>query len=147
MTPGGSCASPRSRFDRHPRESRRDARGRFDRSEQASRDLGAAAAATMIVDGNLQDAQARGRGAHLHLDVPAIGPLAHSKPEQHLASNRTQGRHIGVAHAIKETNGQTGESAGGELMPGDTAGGTLSTRTRADDKIPLAAEDRFYKLG
>src|SRR5258707_423877 len=94
-------APAQSRFAGNADKGREDARARPNRSDQASRDFGIAAAPPMVIGGNLQDAQPRSRRSHLHLEIPAIGQLAHSKLHQRVAPDRTQGAHVRIPYPVK----------------------------------------------
>ena len=51
---------------------------------------------------------------HLHLDIPAIGHLAHAEALETVAANRAIGAHIGVADAIERSDAEPRQ------MPGET---------------------------
>ena len=72
--------SLRSGLYRHPnKESGYDYDTSAEGAAEAARDLRAAAGASMIRNRNFKNAQPGTGGSHLHLDVPAIAHLAHSK--------------------------------------------------------------------
>src|SRR5215471_7558485 len=129
------------RFDGDADEGRYDACAGAERARQAARDLRPAAAATAVVDRDFQNAQPRARGAHLHLDVPAVAELAHSQREQGVAPNGAEGAHVGIAHAIEKSHAEAGEAAGGELMPRDASGCAAPARTRPDREIVATGAD------
>ncbi len=98
---------------------------RLDAAAEISRDLGGAAAAAAIGDRNFENAQAGAGGAHLHLDVPAIGHLAHAEREQRIAADRPERAHVGVAHAVEHPHAEPGETGP------PPAGATPCCRARA----------------
>ena len=136
-----------SRLGRDPHEGRDNACARANAAGQASRHLRVAAAAATIIDRNLQDAQPRAGGAHLHLDIPAVAQLAHAKREQGIAPDRAKRAHVGVANAIKEPHAPAGQAPGRELVPGDAAGLALAARARSDDEIAMPGADRLDQPG
>src|ERR1700730_14346559 len=107
---------------RNPREGHEDTCARFDRASYRPGNLGGAAGAAVIVDGNFEDAQPRCCRAHLHLDIPAVCRLAHSQAEQRFAADGAEGAHVGVVHPIEESDARTRERARRKLMPRDAPG-------------------------
>ena len=114
---------------------------------EIARDLGGAAAAAAIGHRNFEDAQAGAGGAHLHLDVPAIGHLAHAEREQRVAADRAERAHVGVAHAVEQPHAEPGEKARRELVPRHAAGLARAAQPRADDEVASAGADRRDERG
>src|SRR5215469_13027320 len=85
-----------------PRESEAEAQAGSQRTHDGTRYLGGAADAAAVRNGDLDDAQTGSRGAHLHLQVPAIGHLAHSEPVERLPSDRAEGAHVGISDAVEQ---------------------------------------------
>ena len=50
----------------------------------------------------LENAQTCPRGAHLHLDIPSVGFLAHSEPNEGVAPNGAKRAHVGITHAVEQ---------------------------------------------
>src|SRR5487761_232793 len=59
------------------------------------------AGAPPMGDRYFQDTETCARGAHLHLQVPAIGHLAHPEAFQDVPANGAEWAHIGVTDAVK----------------------------------------------
>ncbi len=131
----------------HPHEGGDDPHAGAQGAGQASRHLRVAAAAAAIVDRDLQDTQARTRGAHLHLDVPTIGQFAHVQRQQRLASDGAERAHVGVAHTVEQAHAEARDPAGRQLVPGDAAGLAPPARARADDEIEMVGADRLDQRG
>jgi len=91
---------------------------------------------------DFEDPQPGAGGAHLHLDVPAVGHFLHAEHQQQVARDGAEGAHVGVADAIEKPHAVTGHHAGGDLVPGDAAGFPLTARTRADDEVERTVADR-----
>src|SRR5262249_21901084 len=140
-------APPPARLARNAGEGRDDARACVHGSAETSGHLRTAAAPPTVVDWNLQNAQTRSGGAHLHFDIPSIGQLAHPELEQRLAPDRPQGAHIRIAHPVKKPHAPAGQATGGELMPGDASPLALAARARSNHEIAAAGADRLDQRG
>ena len=101
-----------------------------------------AAAPAAVIDRHFQNAQARGRDAHLHFEIPAIGFLAHAEAAQLRDAHGAERRHVGEAHAIDEPHQRAGEVAGDELLRRHAAGFAVAAQARAHDEIRLAPRHR-----
>ena len=120
---------------RYPHERRHDPCTGAQRAAKTAGDLRAAAAAAAIRHRHLEDAQPRPRRPHLHLDVPAVGHLAHVEREQRVAADGAERAHVRVAHAIQQPHAVAGGETGADLVPGDAAGLALAAHARADHEV------------
>src|SRR5262245_16379704 len=145
LSSNAMIAPARSRFAGNAGKGGEDARARSNRSDKASRDFGTAAAPPVIIGGNLQDAQPRSRRPHLHLEIPAIGQLAHSKLHERVAPDRTQGAHVRILHAVKKPHAPTGDTPGRELVPGDASRLAITACARCDEEIVAVGPDRLVQ--
>ena len=78
-----------------------DAPAGADAAAQRTGHFGTATRSAAIRHRQFQDPQPCPRRLHLHLDIPAIGRLAHVEARQRLATDRAEGAHVGVANAIQ----------------------------------------------
>jgi hypothetical protein len=139
---GEVAAACRGGLRRHPREGGDDAAPRADGPGQAARDLRGAADPAAAGHRDLEHAQARPRRAHLHLEVPAVGELAHAQVQQRVAPDRAERAHVGVAHAVECLDHPAGEVARGDLVPSHAARLASAAGPRADDEVVAAGADR-----
>ena len=65
---------------------------------------------------NFEDLEAGTRRPHLHLEVPAIGHLAHAEAFEHIGADRPEGAHVAVAHPVDEADHGSDDAAGEHLM-------------------------------
>ena len=84
-----------------------------------------------------------GRGPHLHLEVPAVGLLAHAEAVERVAPDRAERRHVGEAHAVA----QRGSAGRRDARPGSAAGARLPgsrapAQARAEHEVGAAPLDR-----
>src|SRR5271170_5460948 len=70
-----------------------------ERSADRTRHLGSAADPAAVGHRHLENAKAHARSLHLHLDVPAVGGLAHAQAFETVTTNGAIGAHVSVAHA------------------------------------------------
>src|SRR2546423_9954985 len=122
---------------------RENARPREQRSAQRPRNFRLSAGPATVVDRHLDDPQLRAGRAHLHLQVPPIGLLAHSKPHQGLAPNRAEGAHVAVAHTVKQTEQSARGTTGKDLLKIHASRLPLTAHTRANNKIRPPLCDRI----
>src|ERR1700675_2922364 len=61
---------------------------RLHRSLEAGGGPGGGAGAIAVANRELEDAQSGARGPHLHLQIPAVGFLAHAEPVERIAPDR-----------------------------------------------------------
>src|SRR5438270_281520 len=76
--------------DGEPHERRRDFPRRTEPGDEISRHLGDAAAPAAVIHRYFANAQACGRDAHLHLQIPAVGLLAHAEAAQLREADRAE---------------------------------------------------------
>src|ERR1044071_9858490 len=86
------------------------------------------------------------RSFHLHLQIPAVGLLAHVELFERITTNGAKWRHIRVTNPVQDSQNQSSQSAGKDLLEIHAAGFALSARARADHKIVRSARYRFNEL-
>src|SRR5438067_13825727 len=64
-----------------------------------------------MVHGYFENTQAVARGFHLHLQIPAVGLLAHVDPFERITTNGTKWRHVRITNPVEQTQNQSGESS------------------------------------
>src|SRR5215203_2142532 len=80
---GARCRTPH--FESNAHESQQDAPTRLERPVEGARNFRDPAGSAAVCNRQLYHVQSRSCGAHLHLEVPAIGHLFHAEAEQHIA--------------------------------------------------------------
>src|SRR5215472_11602842 len=126
----------------YARKREADAKRGFHRPRDGARYLGSASQAASMRDRHLEDTQPCPRGAHLHLEVPAVSHLAQAEPLERLVTDGAKGAHVGVGNAVEQTSQCAGTVACHDLQRVHAAGLTLAACTRADHEVVCAAEDR-----
>src|ERR1051325_4704524 len=99
-----------------------------------------------MVDGNFENPETGARGAHLHLQIPAVRFFAHPEFLERIAANGAEGRHVGVAHAVQDRQYPAGETSRENLLQVHAAGLALPAGARTDHEIVRAARDRLDQL-
>src|SRR4026208_941490 len=95
---------------------------------------------------DFENTQPISRSFHLHLQIPAVGLLAHVELFERITANAAKWRHVRVTNPIEHSQNQSSESAGKDLLEIHTAGFALSARARADHKIVRSARYGINKL-
>ena len=83
----------------------------------------------------------RGGGAHLHLQVPAEGLLAHAEAFERVAPDGAERRHVREAHAVAQADQKPGEMAGEDLGRRQAARLARAAQARAQHEVGLAPLD------
>src|ERR1051326_6126149 len=99
-----------------------------------------------MVHGDFENAQADTRCFHLHLQIPAVGLLAHVEPFECNTANRAKWRHVRVMNAVKQSQEESGDSPVQDLLEVHAAWFALSARARTDHEIVRPAYDRLDKV-
>src|SRR5205823_9403804 len=100
-----------------------------------------------MVHGDFENTQAVTRGFHLHLQIPAVGLLAHVEPFERITTNGTKWRHVRVTNPVEQPQNQSGESTSKDLLEIHAARFALSAGARADHEIVRPACYRFLSGG
>src|SRR5438094_6993802 len=103
-----------------------------------------------MVHGYFENTQAVERGFHLHFQIPAVGLLAHVEPFERITTNGTKWRHVRITNPVEQSQNQSGESPGKDLLEIHAARFALSAGSRADHKIvrpPCHGFDKLIKAG
>src|SRR6516162_7879613 len=79
-------------------------------------DLRIARAAAAVRYRKLEGPQSSSGRPHLHLEVPAIGHLAHAESHQRIGADRPESAHVGVSGPIEEADGGANDVAGERLV-------------------------------
>src|SRR5438874_11321546 len=88
-----------------------------------------------MVHGYFENTQAVARGFHLHLQIPAVGLLAHAEPSERITTNGTKRRHLRITNPVEQSQNQSTESPRKDLLEIQAARFALSARSRADHEI------------
>ena len=143
---GRRRAAPRS-AQASPQQRRRDLRARAQAAAQGAGDLGLPGDPAPIGQRHLAHAQARARGAHLHLEVPAIGHLAQAERLEPVEADRAKRAHVGVAHAAEQPDRGTDQPSGKDLVGTHAARLARAARARREHEIGLARQHRCDQRG
>src|SRR4051812_11415842 len=100
-----------------------------------------------MVHGNLQHAQWRARGSHLHFKIPAIGPLFHAQLVERLPPDRAERTHVGIADAVQQPEEPSRDTSGKHLLEVHAAALPFAAGSRPNDEILFAAPDWINQLG
>ena len=100
-----------------------------------------------VVDGDLDDAQPRARGFHLHLDGPAVVAVAHVEPPQRLGRDGAEGAEVGGPRAGQQVHQLDAEPRAEDRVPGLGPARAAAEAARADHEVGAAFEDRRDDLG
>src|SRR4029450_12171458 len=84
---------------------------------------------------DFENAQAVARGFHLHLQIPAIGVLAHIEPFERSTTNGTKWGHVRITNPVEQSQNQSGESSGKDLLEIHAARLALAAGSRANHEI------------
>src|ERR1700720_442974 len=95
---------------------------------------------------DFQNAQAVARGFHLHLQIPAVGLLAHVEPFERITTNGTKWGHVRITNPVEQSQNQSGESSGKDLLEIHSARFASSSGSRADPEIVRPACHGFDEL-
>src|SRR5947207_14327863 len=95
---------------------------------------------------DFENAQAVARGFHLHLQIPAVGLLAHVEPFERITTNGTKLRHVRITNPVEQSQNQSRNSSGKDLLEIHAARLALSASSRTDHEIVRPACYRFDKL-
>ena len=82
----------------------------------------------------------------MHLQVPAVGLLAHVEPFEGIATNGTKWGHVGITNPVEQSQNQSGDSSGKDLLEIHAARFALSAGSRADHEIVCPPCHGFDKL-
>src|SRR6266496_3525869 len=93
-----------------------------------------------------ENTQPVARSFHLHLQIPAVGLLAHVEPLERITTNGTKWGHVRVTNPVEQSQNQSGESSGEDLLEIHAARFALSAGSRADHEIVRPACHGFDKL-
>src|SRR5947208_3956021 len=88
-----------------------------------------------MVHGYSENTQAVARGFHLHLQIPAVGLLAHVDPFERITTNGTKWRHVRITNPVEQSQNQSGESSGKNLLEIQAARFAWSAGWRADHEV------------
>src|SRR5438105_6045002 len=88
-----------------------------------------------MVHGYFENTQAVARGFHLHLQIPAVGLLAHVEPFERITTNGTKWRHVRITNPVEQSQNQSSESSGKNLLEIQAARFALSAGSRADHEV------------
>src|SRR5947207_15099966 len=99
-----------------------------------------------MVHGYFENTQAVARGFHLHLQIPAVGLLAHVDLFERITTNSTKWRHVRITNPVEQSQNQSGDSSGKELLEIHAARFALSAGSRADHEIVRPPCHGFDKL-
>jgi hypothetical protein len=70
------------------------------------------------MDRYFQHAQSGASNTHLHFQVPSVGQLAHVESKKRVASDRSKGAYVGIAHAIEQPDEEASDAARKQLVKG-----------------------------
>src|SRR5207244_12998625 len=90
-----------------------------------------------MVHGYFENTQAVARGFHLHLQIPAVGLLAHVEPFERITTNGTKWRHVRITNPVEQSQNQSSESSGKNLLEIQAARFALSAGSRADHEVEI----------
>src|SRR5207247_10996822 len=99
-----------------------------------------------MVHGYFENTQAVARGFHLHLQIPAVGLLAHVDPFERITTNGTKWRHVRITNPVEQSQNQSGESSGKNLLAIQAARLAMPAGSRADREAVPAQSDGIDKL-
>src|SRR5436853_2482883 len=94
-----------------------------------------------MVHRHFQNPQTHARGAHLHLEIPAVSFFLHLELVERVAPEGAEGTHVGISNSIKQPQKNAGDSSGENLLEIHAARFALPARTRADHKILFSCGD------
>src|SRR5208282_6701489 len=89
----------------YPSKCSRDPDPGFEGAAECARDLRTASETAAVRYRKLEDPQSGTGRPHLHLEVPAIGHLAHAEARQRIGADCPEGAHVCVARSISEADG------------------------------------------
>src|ERR1044072_9250754 len=95
---------------------------------------------------DFENTQPVSRSFHLHLQIPAVGLLAHVELFERITTNGAKWRHIRVTNPVQDSQNQSSQSAGKDLLEIHSAVFALSARARPDHKIVRSARYGINKL-
>src|SRR6516225_12133384 len=99
-----------------PGECSADPDAGFDGAAEGAGDLRMACKTTAVRHRKLKDPQSGTGCPHLHLEVPAIGHLAHAEARQRVGADRPEGAHVCVPGPTDEADGGADDIAGERLV-------------------------------
>src|SRR5947199_10391058 len=88
-----------------------------------------------MVHGYFENTQAVARGFHLHLQIPAVGLLAHVDLFERITTNGTKWRHVRITNPVEQSQNQSSESSGKNLLEIQTSRFAFSAGSRADHEV------------
>src|ERR1700751_4261279 len=88
----------------------------FEGAAEGAGDLRMAGEAATMRHRKLEDPESGTRRPHLHLEVPAIGHLAHAEARQRIGADCAEGAHVCVSGPIDEADGGADDEAGERLV-------------------------------
>src|SRR5215469_3334267 len=115
----------------------------FERAAKSPGNFGAAGEAAPVRHRQFQNPQPSASGPHLHLEVPAIGHLAHVEAVENVGADCTESAHVAVFDAVQKTDRGADYSAGERLVKSNAVGLGSATRARADHEIVFVREYRL----
>src|SRR6516162_1490367 len=100
----------------YPSECSRDPNTGLEGAAEGAGDLRMSGETAAVRYRKLEDPQSGTGRPHLHLEVPAIGHLAHAEARQRIGADRPEGAHVGEALSVNEADGGANDVAGEGLV-------------------------------
>ena len=98
-----------------------------------------------MINRYFQNAQARSRRFHLHLQIPAIGLFTHREFLQSITPNCPKWGHVGVMDAIQCADQKSGQISGEYLLRVHAPCLAVSAGARTDHKVMCAVYDWLHQ--